>query len=178
MRNLWRRKVRTVLTISGIVMGVFALTTMGAVAEHFNVLLAGGITYYGGSVQVSDDKASSSYMAVSTIDQIQRVQGVAAVFPSVTELLDPSSTDVINFGVRDYVSNFDRSENRYSAFKLSLAQGGWVTNASRDQVDLGSAVAAEYHERVGDTIDLPVRPSDAKPNCGRALDSGSPDPLQ
>ncbi len=42
LRNLWRRKPRTILTISGIVMGIFALTIMGSMAEHFSFLLQGG----------------------------------------------------------------------------------------------------------------------------------------
>ena len=36
VRNLTRRKLRTTLTISGIVIGVLALVTMGAMAEKFN----------------------------------------------------------------------------------------------------------------------------------------------
>lgn len=43
LRNLKRRKLRSALTISGIVIGIFALTTMGAMAEHFNALLSGGV---------------------------------------------------------------------------------------------------------------------------------------
>ena len=36
VRNLGRRKLRSGLTV--IVIGIFALTTMGAMAEHFNAL--------------------------------------------------------------------------------------------------------------------------------------------
>ena len=39
LRNLARRKVRSAITVSGIVIGIFALTTMGALSEHFNALL-------------------------------------------------------------------------------------------------------------------------------------------
>ena len=46
LRNLWRRKLRTILTASGIVMGIFTLTTMGSMAEHFNLLLHGGVAHY------------------------------------------------------------------------------------------------------------------------------------
>src|SRR2546421_159268 len=38
IRNLTRRKLRNILTISGIVIGVLALVTMGAMAEKFNAL--------------------------------------------------------------------------------------------------------------------------------------------
>lgn len=36
LRNFKRRKLRSALTISGILIGILALTTMGAMAEHVN----------------------------------------------------------------------------------------------------------------------------------------------
>lgn len=167
-RNLWRRKVRTSLTVIGIVMGIFALTTMGAMAEHFDTLIGGGITYYGNSIQVADDRGSSlmggGLMELSTVARIAKVPGVAAVFPGVMATAKPGSTDVVSFGIPDYISNWDPAENQYSAFKMSLAQGSWVDDASRGQVDLGYSMASEFHMKVGDSIYLPVRPSDAKPD--------------
>jgi putative ABC transport system permease protein len=76
----------------------------------------------------------------------------------------PGSTSVVSMGVPDYIMNLDLNWNSFSSLKLSLAQGSWVTNASRLDVDLGSSFAAEFHMKVGDTIALPVRPTDAKPD--------------
>jgi putative ABC transport system permease protein len=165
VRNLWQRKLCSVLTISGIVMGIFALTTMGSMAQHFNVLLQGGITYYGNSVQVADENGgtfTSGYMSLSTLDEIRGVDGVAAAFPTVGVVAKPGSSDVVTFGIPDYITNDAPGSGHYSAFKMSLARGTWVTDASRNQVDLGSAFAAEFKKQVGDTIELPVRPGDAK----------------
>jgi putative ABC transport system permease protein len=165
-RNLWRRKLRTTLTVTGIVMGIFALTTMGAMAEHFNVLLNGGITYVGSTVQVEDAQGASignGYMALSTLAQLEKVKGVGAVSPMVSLLADPGSVAVVSVTLPDYVGNVDPNWNRYDPLKLSLSQGRWVTNASRGEVDLGSAIAAQFHMQVGDTIALPVRPSGAQP---------------
>src|ERR1039458_1856641 len=72
-RNLWRRKLRTTLTVTGIVMGIFALTTMGAMAEHFNVLLNGGITYVGSTVQVGD--AQGAPACVTDMTEFRTVAG-------------------------------------------------------------------------------------------------------
>src|SRR5207248_254727 len=88
IRNLTRRKLRNFLTISGIVIGVLALVTMGALAEKFNALLAGGANYFGSNVQVS----------------------------------------------------------------------------GTGEVLLGSSFATEFKKTVGDTISLPIRPSDAPPD--------------
>ncbi len=166
LRNLWRRKLRTILTISGIVMGIFALTTMGSMAEHFNYLLQGGVTYYGKSVQVGDANGgafSGGYMSASTLAEVRQVEGVAAAFPSVGVVAKPGSTNVVTFGIPDYITNYSPGSDQYSAFKLSLADGRWVTDASRYEVVLGSSFAAEFHKQVGDAIYLPVRPSDAPP---------------
>jgi putative ABC transport system permease protein len=165
LRNLWRRKVRTILTVSGIVMGIFALTTMGSLAEHFNVLLGGGITYYGGSVQVTDDRSSGSFgagaMSLATVGQIQHVSGVRAAGPNISLTAKPGSASAVNFGVPDYIMNYDSTTTENSPFKISLASGSFPSASSRYEVTLGSTFAAEFKKHVGDTIALPVRPTDA-----------------
>ncbi len=166
LHNLWRRKLRTILTVTGIVMGIFALTTMGSMAEHFNTLLQGGVTYYGKSVQVADANGgafSGGYMVASTLARVRKVEGVAAAFPMVGVAAKPGATTVVTFGIPDYITNFTPGSEQYSAFKMSLAAGRWVTEASRYEVVLGSSFASEFHEHVGDHIYLPVRPTDAPP---------------
>ncbi|HVC42102.1 MAG: ABC transporter permease [Candidatus Dormibacteria bacterium] len=165
LRNLWRRKLRTILTVSGIVMGIFALTTMGSLAEHFNVLLGGGITYYGGSIQVTDDKSNGGFgagaMTLDTLKQVQQVDGVVAAGPAVGVAAKPGSVSTVSFGVPDYIMNFDPTTTAHSPFKISLARGVFPSAASRYEVTLGSTFASEFKKHVGDTIMLPIRPSDA-----------------
>ncbi len=165
LRNLWRRKLRTILTVSGIVMGIFALTTMGSLAEHFNVLLGGGITYYGGSIQVTDDKSNGGFgagaMTLDTLKQVQQVDGVVAAGPAVGVAAKPGAVSTGSFGVPDYIMNFDPTTTAHSPFKISLARGVFPSAASRYEVTLGSTFASEFKKHVGDTIMLPIRPSDA-----------------
>src|SRR2546421_11256180 len=82
IRNVTRHKLRSFLTISGITIGVLALTTMGALAENFNALIDGGVAYFGSSVQVgAPDGSSAPIIPISKGDEIKNVQGVAAAFP-------------------------------------------------------------------------------------------------
>lgn len=168
LRNLWRRKLRTTLTVTGIVMGIFALTTMGSLAEHFNELLSGGIVYYSGSIQVSDDKSNggfgSGYVSLAALDQVRLVPGVVAAGPAVGVTAKPGSVSAVSFGVPDYIASWDPSTAQYSPFQTTLSAGRWVTDASRGEVVLGSTFAAEFKKTVGDTIDLPVRPSEPPPD--------------
>src|SRR4030081_803063 len=80
LRNLSRRKLRNGLTILGIVIGVLALTTMGALAEKSNSLIDGGVRFYSDHVTVSA-AANGGFGGILTIDKTKdllKVPGVQA----------------------------------------------------------------------------------------------------
>ena len=52
LRNVFRRKLRVLLTIFGITIGVLALVVMGSMAEKINLLVSGGTKYYSDKVTV------------------------------------------------------------------------------------------------------------------------------
>jgi putative ABC transport system permease protein len=168
IRNLTRRKLRNILTISGIVIGVLALVTMGSMAEKFNALLAGGATYFGSNVQVADDSSGAlggfgggGLLSIEKVEALKAVDGVAAAFPEVSLGAKPGSTNVVSFGVPDYIASSNPGENNYGSFKTSIAQGRDLNPGANGEVVLGSDFASEFKKHVGDSIDLPIRPADA-----------------
>ena len=167
IRNLTRRKLRNFLTISGIVIGVLALVTMGSLAEKFNALLAGGAQYFSSNVQVADDTSGSfggfggGVLSLDKVKALESVDGVAAAFPDVSVTAKPGTTNVVSFGIPDYIANSDPRANGYSSFKIHLAQGRDIASTSTGEVVLGSDFAIEFKKSVGQTIDLPIRPKDA-----------------
>ena len=164
-RNISRRKLRSVLTISGIVIGVLALTTMGAIAENFNALIDGGVKYFGSSIQVGPpDGQSAALLPISTIDEIKKVDGVAAAFASYGFPAKPGSLTVVSFGIPDQIAASDPAENDWAGIKVTFAQGRQIDPGSTGQVVLGSTIDKEFKKKIGDTIDLPVRPADARPD--------------
>jgi len=164
LRNIWRRKLRSTLTISGIVIGVLALTTMGALSENFNALLDGGVKYFSSSIQVGPpDGQSASLLPLSKIDEIKQVPGVAAAFPSYGFAAKPGAVTTVSFGVPDEIIAGDPAENDWGQLKLSTAQGNYLSG-SAGEVLLGDTISKEFKKKVGDSIDLPVKPADAKPD--------------
>src|SRR5438552_14028215 len=131
IRNLTRRKLRNILTISGIVIGVLALVTMGAMAEKFNALLDGGVAYFGSNIQVTAAGASafggSSVLPISTVGQVEQVNGVAAAFGEIQVQAKPGSVQTVSFGLPDYIQSYDPRANDYSSDKTTLVQGRDVT---------------------------------------------------
>jgi len=166
LRNLWRRKLRTGLTILGILMGTLALTTMGAMSESFSALFDGGIRYYATNIQVADSRSSGGMgglLNMSKVSDIQRVDGVQAVFPSVMVMAKPGSVSV-TMGVPDYVGAVFTGEEKYSKFPMTLKAGRMVGDTDRGVVTLGSSFAREFKKGVGDVMYLPVRPAHPTPD--------------
>jgi len=163
LRNIARRKLRSFLTIAGIVIGVLALTTMGSMSENFNALLDGGVKFYGSNIQVGPpDGQSASILPLSKVDEIKQVPGVAAAFPGYGFLAKPGSLSVISFGPPDEIIATDPAENGWGTLKLTVTNGHYLTGTQAEVV-LGETIAKEFNKKVGDTIDLPVKPADAKP---------------
>lgn len=169
IRNLTRRKLRNFLTISGIVIGVLALVTMGSLAEKFNALLAGGANYFGSNVQVSDSSSGGlggfgggGLLAIDKVQTVTTVDGVAAAFPNVSLSAKPGATNVVSLSIPDFIANYDPRANNYGTFKTSLARGRDVSGTG--EVVLGSSFATEFKKTVGNRIDLPIRPNDAPPD--------------
>ena len=165
VRNFYRHKLRSFLTISGIVIGVLALTTMGALAENFNALLDGGVQYFGSSIQVGPPVGeAASLLPLSKIDELRQVPGVAAAFPTYGFSAKPGAVSVVNFGIPDSIIAADPAEAAWGNLKTTFAQGHAIDADSSGEVVLGSTIDKEFNKKIGDTIDLPIKPPDATPD--------------
>jgi putative ABC transport system permease protein len=136
---------------------------MGALAENFNALIDGGVKYFGQSIQVGAPDGQASILPISKIDEIKNVQGVQAAFGGYAFVAKPGQITTVSLGVPDEILAGEPAENNWSALKLTTASGHYLTG-TQGEVVLGSSIDKEFNKKVGDTIDLPVRPSDAKPD--------------
>jgi putative ABC transport system permease protein len=73
----------------------------------------------------------------------------------------PGAVSAVSFSVPDYIMNYDPATFEHSALRVTLASGHSPGSNASYEVTLGASIAAEFKKHVGDTIDLPVRPSDA-----------------
>jgi putative ABC transport system permease protein len=161
MRNLARRKLRSTLTISGIVIGIFALTTMGALAAHFNQQLDVGVQYYGSNIQVGAPAGQQiPLLPLAKMDQIRAVEGVEAVFPTYSLLVNPGASFSFG-GPAATIVNWIPEQVARMQPKTSIAQGHDVSSDAGGEVVLGTTLASTLKKRVGNTVDLPVKPADA-----------------
>jgi len=160
--ELARHKLRNGLTIGGIVIGILALTTMGAMAEKTNKLLDGGIQYFADHVSVTDSRATGfgGLLQVDKVDEIARVPGVRAAFPIVST--GAHHDQVASFGPPPFISGTKAGYDAYTSVHLDLAQGRDLAPDAQGDVVLGADFAKELAAKVGDTVLLPVPPKEPR----------------
>ncbi len=166
IRNITRRKLRSCLTISGIVIGVLALTTLGSMAEHFNALVKANVDYFGDRIPVESQATSlnsTGFLSISKAGEIAKIEGVAAVFPDIQMAAKPGgSFSTVRFGPPFTIVARNPAEARFARYKLQYQTGRDIAAGARGEAAVGSDLAAELKARTGDLIYLPVKPQDAK----------------
>ena len=160
LRNFSRRKLRSALTISGILIGILALTTMGAMAEHVNALLDGGVKYYSSGIQVGTASESSPLLSTGTGAQLEAIPGVTAAYPNISLRADAGNSG-ISFGPPKEVVTWDPGVEKYSTLAMPLAAGRVISDSDRGAVVVGSNIARDWNLTVGDSVALPRKPKDA-----------------
>lgn len=156
--NIWRRPLRTALTILGIVIGVFALTVMGALAEKLNVLVDGGDEYFRTRLFVFDAGAATGFQASARpigrdlVDRIEQVDGVQRATPVLQTRLDPE--EAAGFDIPELLTGIE-PETWYDARIDLRIDAGRFLQADEDGVTvIGADLAERYGLRTGDRFEI------------------------
>ena len=155
IRNVFKRKLRVFLTISGITIGVFALVMMGGMAERINLIVSGGTKYYSDKVIVGAEGSnffSTDALEYSLLEDIRAVSGVAEVQGEVTTLLEPGGG--ASFGPPPLVGGADWRGLGYESFQIKYGQGRAVQPGETGVVAVGSDLVKELNARLGGNVTI------------------------
>ena len=159
--NIWRRPLRAALTILGIVIGVFALTVMGALAEKLNVLVDGGDEYFRTRIFVFDQGAASGFQASARpitrdlVDEIAGIEGVDRATPVLQTLLDPD--EVGGFDIPELLTGIEPETWYDDRVDLRVDAGRFLEADDAGVTVIGADLAERYELRVGDTFTMRER---------------------
>jgi putative ABC transport system permease protein len=155
LRNIMRRRTRALLTIFGITIGVLALVVMGAMAEKLNLLVDGGIRYYGDKVTVTDAGNGGVFggpLSVTKVRKIEQFKGVRRASASLGMLLDPKQTS--SMGVPPMIMGTDLRQRGYESFAMTWSEGRELASGDKGKCALGSDMALKLNAHVGDRVKL------------------------
>jgi len=156
LRDIFRRKARSILTITGIGVGVFAFVVLGAVAENDNVYVDQLVGYYEKAIVVVEENDANFVgmsngtrpMSMAKIEELRRLPGVESVSPQVNMLLEVDYMSVIP----PMVLGSEPGSPDYSEWGLS--KGRALEEGDTGVAVLGSDLAKQMALKVGDTTDL------------------------
>jgi putative ABC transport system permease protein len=157
---MWRRKLRTSLTVFGIVIGIFAFTVMGSMAEKINKLIGGALDFYGSSITVSAKGGGGfggGVMETATVEKLRALSGVADVQPSVDMLLADPGEGTFSFGPPNLITGVEVTASylaRLRANGIKVGQGGYLTPGDAGQVVVGSDIADQFKLKAGSTLTI------------------------
>ncbi len=152
LRNMFRHRIRTGLTIFGIVIGIFALTVMGSMSEYFNQLVDNALKYAGSTIGVQAKGGFGlSPLNESTIRQIKRVPGVKDVIPSVVDPLNELGS--VQMGMPEMVVGVPPEQSELSFQLMKLARGRWLERGDTYQAIVGWTVAKKRGLDLGQEIE-------------------------
>ncbi|MFZ5822905.1 MAG: ABC transporter permease [Bacillota bacterium] len=158
LRNLYRRRLRTGLTILGIAVGILAFTIMGAMAEKFNRVLHGGEAYFSRRIAVhsTGGMVRLNLLRPGDIEVIRATPGVRHVETQIMLPLDETAGLELapRLLVGIHLPNFARAQllGGHEA-RLDLAGGSWWRPGEERVAVLGSAAAHKMKLKVGDTLE-------------------------
>ena len=124
LRNVFRRKLRVLLTIFGITIGVLALVVMGSMAEKINLLVSGGTRYYSDKVTVAAEGSASVFATGRCRSASDRDQGRPGRGRGVgrhATLLDTEAG--ASFGVPAMIQGSDMRGDEYETFQSATQTG-------------------------------------------------------
>jgi putative ABC transport system permease protein len=158
LRNVARRPLRTGLTVLGIVIGVFALTVMGALAEKLNLLVDGGDEYFRTRIFVFDRGAAGAFQASSRpitrdlVERIERAQGVDRATPVLQMLLDAENPG--GFDIPELLTGIEPETWYDPRVELHVDAGRLIEEGDRGVTVIGADLAQRYDVRVGEPLTL------------------------
>lgn len=151
LRNMARRKLRTILTITGIVIGILALTVMGSMSEYFNSLIDNAINLLGTNIVVSPQNNDFESI-LTTVDErrVSRIPGVKQVIPIANDTLE--EFDAVSFGIPDIAYGVPPEFSGTLFPTITLKKGRWLQRGDEYETVVGSQLAKKRNLDIGSTI--------------------------
>ncbi len=146
-RNLMRRKVRSLLTVAGVAIGVAAVVSLVAMGDGFYAQMNSMLSRGGADLAVRQAKAAD--MTLSALDESMR-SGLAAM-PEVEQVSGLVLGIASTAGV-PYLMVYGYDPNEYAIRHFKLLEGNRPT--AQRQAILGKGAAKNLKLRVGQSLKL------------------------
>ncbi len=144
-RNLWRRRLRTLLTLCGIGMAIGAFVALVGFSRSFEHEWQRLYSSSGTDIAVVDKNFMNTSVNESLLGKLRAVSVVAQADPMIFNIMDITpEISALTFGWLDDSYEFD---------SLTFTSGGRF-HSGKPEIILGELLASNLNKKVGDTVQL------------------------
>jgi len=151
LKNIFRRPMRSALTVSGVAVAVGAVVALVGIARGFEKSLRAVYEGHGVDLMVIRAGSIQRYSSVldeSLSDQIRRLPGVRDVFPGLVDVVSFEDFDL--FGVVIQGMRLDSGPLK----DMKMVAGRRIGPEDERVVMLGRVLARNLDKQVGDTLEV------------------------
>jgi putative ABC transport system permease protein len=153
IRHLLRRKIRTSLTILAVAVGIFAVTAVGGIAEQLESIVQTAMSNVQDRIWVGPEEWDRP-LTEATLRQLRRVEGVAGLTASISDLLEEPEEGKIHFYFNPETFSGTHSDIPGLEYEAPLGAELWdgrvPAPGSRTETVVGWEIAQDYGLGVGD----------------------------
>jgi putative ABC transport system permease protein len=148
LRGLFRRKVRTLLTLVGIAIGIGAVVALVGISRGFESSWTEGMKTRGTDIVVNSMGSSITPKPFSAdaVEKVKQVPGVAAVAGMLVDFMSIESADMMIVSARDW--------GAFNWANLKIVEGRLPSDGNEPAVILGRNAAEMLKKKVGDPLQL------------------------
>ncbi|MFH1424228.1 MAG: ABC transporter permease [archaeon] len=147
--ELTRNKTRTMLTITGIVIGILLITTMASLTEGIKVSLDENMGFLEGTITIVEDAEGMSFMNFvmmseldeDIVEELEAYGEIEQVAPVLVVTTSEGTVQGMNWG----------DMNMFDGFDIGFQSGGPYEDDS-NEIIIGSMIYENYDYDVGDII--------------------------
>lgn len=159
VRNLLKRKTRSLLTLSGIVIGVAMIISLVSVSDGLSKLTSDFISNFQGVFIMQKNAPDDMFSRISLddLESIARIKGVKSVSGQLNGIVtnvEGSGSASIYGGSFDFFvgTNPGDYELMRSLYNIELERGRFLEVGDKYRVVIGSGAADNYHKNIGDKL--------------------------
>ncbi len=147
-RGLWRRPVRTGLTIVGISIGIAAVVALVGISRGFETSWEAGMKTRGTDIVVSNmgSALTPKPFPATVIDRITPIPHVGATCALLVDLMSVENAEMMIVSSREW--------GGFSWSNLKIVNGRLPNDANEKALVLGTTAAEVLKKKVGDTVQL------------------------
>ena len=158
IKNIFRQKTRTALTIIGIIIGIGAVVALGSISEGISTQIAEELEFMGGTIMVYSKGSSGmmtgfegSEVTEEDVEEFEDFSGVKEVIPYVMRM----GQIEIGQGPSMMIFGIDPEDIDFFVGRgIELDSGREIETGDTYQVLIGYTYAEENGLEIGDTVEL------------------------